>query len=235
LIGVVLLLVALGLCIVLAAVFVAAARAKMTEREELLRDGGADDREIDEVRKHRPPIKGWLTCSGIALVLLTGLGGLWFKGCQAWGDRRREAMELQLCMQAVDMQIDWFGSYWDQNQRLPKAEEVPLPTIDCPRGNSFRYVGHRKIQVPGGRLLLVELQPHPDGSRRGLTVDESFLSAGKPAVPPRPKTSGTTPGPAPAPTFPANYAYRMHFRVTTLSGAQYESIRAQVEKMEEGP
>ncbi|MHC4917595.1 MAG: hypothetical protein ACYTGB_19135, partial [Planctomycetota bacterium] len=118
-IGVVLLLVALGLCVVLAVVFVVAARAKLAEREDLLREGGADDREIDEVRRHRPPIKGWLTCSGIAMVVLTTVGVLWFKGCQAWGESRRDAMELHLCTQAVDMQVDWFGMYWDQNKKLP--------------------------------------------------------------------------------------------------------------------
>jgi hypothetical protein len=227
LIGVVLLLAALGVSVVLALVFVAAARSRMKEREQLLVESAADPEELEEARKHRPPLTGWLACSGIALVLVTGTVGLLVKSCSSIGRSMQQARDVAQCNQSLTMMAEWFGPYWDKNKKLPTPADVPLSGIDCPAGNDFRYVGHRKIVMSGARLLLVELQPHHNGERHALVVGEEFLKKRQTVA----QASGTGQQ-AGLGGWSPNSRY---FRVRTISEAEYESIYAAVEGLDEEP
>ncbi len=226
-IGIVLLLVALGVSVVLALVFITAARAKMKEREQLALASGAAPEELAEVSRHRPPLVGWLACSGVALILLTGTATLLVKGCSSMGRSIQQSQNLQQCNHSLMMMAEWFGPYWDKNKRLPQPGEVPVSAIDCPAGNDFRYVGHRKIVMSGARLLLVELQPHHDGNRHALVVNEEFLKKRQTVA----QASGVKTTGSPGGWLPnSNY-----FRVRTLSETEYEHIYAAVEGLDGEP
>jgi hypothetical protein len=226
--GLVLLLAALGVSVVLVVVFMGLVRAKMAEREDLLRDGGADEQELVEARKHRPAIKGWMTCSAVVLVVLTALGTLWFKGCQLMGEAWEQSNHLEVCRESVAAQADWLGQYWDQHKKLPKPEEAPVSAIDCPAGNQFRYVGHRKIQLGGRRLLIIEIDPHRNGTRRALVVGEDFLKKRQTVA----KATGTPTGATPGGWGPWS-PYRQVFTTRAVSESEYEDIREQVERLED--
>jgi hypothetical protein len=229
LIGWVLLLVALGLAVVLALVFIAAVRARMAEREELVRASGADREEIEEARRHRPAVRGWLTCSGIAALVAFVLIAAWVKGCQAIGRRAREQRDLQMCERSLAVEADSLGAFWDKHRRLPGAAEFRPSDAECPLGNYFIYVGHLKINLEGRRVLIVELQSHPDGSRRALVADRQFIEAGQPVQWP-PGAGSTGMAVSGAPVIWAGWSpYRRHFQTMKLDRAGYEGIRAAVE------
>ncbi len=240
-IGWVLLFLALGISVVLVLVFLGAVRSRMSERDELMREGGADQEELEEARAHRPALKGWLVCSGAILVVATGLCGMWIKGCQTMGRSIEEASDRSACERAVKMQADVVGVYWDKNRKLPSLSEYPPGSVDCPLGNDFIYVGHKKVIFVSLRVVLVELQPHPDGSRRALVADQKFIAAGKPiskpTMVPAPGTGGKVVSGAPVvPVWAGWRPYARWFKTRTLSESDYESIRSAVEGYEEeGP
>ncbi len=222
--GLALLAAALTVSFLLVAVFVALVRARLKEREQLESGELADREELAAKKKHRPRLAPWLACSGAALVLCTALALLWLKGCQTLGRTVSQGQEQYACQESLAMQADWFGPYWDQNKKLPGPEEVPLVNIECPRHSQFVYVGHRKISLGGARVLIVELDAHPDGSRRVLLVDESFLAAKKTVA----QASGMGAG-----GMAGTWQNRTYFRAEPLDEHRYETIREAVERLEE--
>lgn len=222
--GLALLAAALIVSFLLVVVFVALVRARLKERDELESGELADREELAEKKKHRPMLKPWLGCSAAALVLCTAVALLWLKSCQTLGRTISRGQEQHLCQESLAMQADWFAPYWDQKKKLPGPEEVPLVNIECPRGSQFVYVGHRKISLGRARVLIVELDAHPDGSRRVLLVDESFLTAKQTVA----QASGMG-----AAGMAGTWQNRMYFRAEPLDEQRYETIREAVEKLEE--
>ncbi len=222
--GILLLAAALGVSALLLAVLVVLVRAKLKERAGLLTEEDLDGREVEEKKKHRPALKPWLACSAVALVLCTAVAGLWFRGCQAIGRTVSRARDVEMCQGSVAMQADWFGTYWDKNKKLPGRDETPVAIIECPLGHAFVYVGHREINLGRSRVLLVESDAHPDGTRSVLVVEASFLKAKKTVTE---STGMDTTGPA------NSWENRMIFQVETLSEQRYEMIREAVEAPEE--
>jgi hypothetical protein len=222
-IGIVLLFVALGVSCALVLVLVTVVRGILREREVAGRVESSGEEDVGAARRAPPPLKRWLACSGVAVVIVTAVAAIWFQGCQALGRARKRAQDLAYCSQSVAAQADWFGQYWDQKKQLPTEAEVPLIGINCPLGNQFRYVGERQIMLGGNRLLLIELDCHDGGQRHALVVSPSFLKDKKTVA----EQSGETLQPGNA--WMLSYYYRNYFRQVTVSEGQYETIRAQVE------
>jgi len=238
-IGWVLLFVAVGLSVVLVTVFLGAVRAKALEREELMRQGGADEEELEEARRHRPAVKGWLVCSGVVLVLVTVVCGVWIKGCQMMGRSIQDSRDLASCRDSLGGQADWVGVYWDKHRKLPGIEQYPPGCVECPAGNDFVYTGHRKVLLGTQRVIIVELQPHRNGQRHALVAEQKFIEARKAISSP---TRVPIPAPAGAPASGAVMApvwggwrpYAQWFKTRTLSESEYERIRPAVERAIEG-
>ena len=223
-IGVVMILAALGVTAVLGLVLAAAVLTKMRERQELAPASSVDEVDSSAGKKHRPALIPWLVVSGVLLVLLTAFCGLWFHGCALLGKKKTHLEQQYACQRSVSMLGIVFAEDWDSNKKLPAPEVVSLAGLACPRGNGFRYVGHRKVVIGNLRVIVVELEPHPGGVHQALVADERFIRARKTTA--DFQASGAD----------AQMSWRgnaLYFFPMDLTSYQYDSIREQVESGED--
>jgi len=228
-IGIVLLLAALGITGLLAAVLVVVVRSRLRERAELAeanRPSVPASRAVEALAAPRKPaLVPWLVISAVAVGLLTLAGGGLLRGCQAIGQaqtRERDRWECQRSMQGLSR---WFYTDWEQRKVLPPSGAVPVDAyVNCPRGNAFKYVGGADIRLGGRRVLVVELGAHEvaggDGERQAIVGDPKFLASGQTCAEYQAAFNGGNAGYVSADSF---------FEVRSLSEDEYASIRLAVE------
>lgn len=222
---IVLLLAALGITGLLAAILVVVVRARLREREELARANQPSvpgpEAVADVGAPRKPPLVPWLVASGIAVVVLTLVGGMVLRSCQAVGERRARARDLASCGALTQNLAQWFHADWEQRKALPPAAEVPTDMWGrCPAGHRFKYLGGTEVLLSKEeRVLVVETDAHevPGGFQRWAILADPKLLA-----------SGQTTAQFLAATSPKFSSWQF-FSSRTLSEAEYETVRAAVE------
>jgi hypothetical protein len=251
-IGILLLLAALGVTAVLAFILLAAVRARLRERAEAERAVKPEPPAAPPVRiaipgqpeqpappppppaagPKKPAFTPWAVASGIIVVLVTLMGGLILKSCEAIGARALEQRRQQECWNSLTALAQWFENDWETRKALPPADMVPVSMAICPEGNRFKSLGGRKLLLGNARVLVVETEPHRNaGVRHAVVVEQKFLDAGKTVA--EYQSAGGAPTPRSYPVGPGGYrAYygRGYFQLMQLSEAQYETIRKDVER-----
>ncbi len=228
-IGITLLLAALGITGLLAVVLVVVVRSKLRERQTLAEANrpAAPASPAVEARAapRKPALVPWLVISAVAVGLLTLVGGGLLRGCQAIGQVQTRERDRWACQRSMQGVAQWFYSDWEQRKALPPPGAVPVDAyVNCPRGNAFKYVGGTDIRLGGRRVLVVELGAHDvgggDGQRHAIVADPKFLASGQTCAEYQAASNGGSAGYVSADTF---------FEIRSLSEGEYSSIRQAVE------
>jgi hypothetical protein len=231
-IGILLLLAALAVTGVLAAVLVVVIRAGLREREALARMNGPSvptPQANEAGRPRKPALVPWLVVSGIALVLLTFMGSLLLRSCQAIGERRVSELNQSACLTSTGELARWFAADWDQRKALPPAGAVPVDSsVRCPLGHRFKYVGEGQVMLGQVRVLVVEIEPHESGVRHAVGVAQKFVEAGKTGSEYQQSFPDAHLNPAPG-WNAGGYRVVSPFGSKPLSEGEYQAIRQAVE------